>query len=171
LDECKKVSIRPMKEKDIELLLRNYAEQGWSKPREVLADYLDKQTNNTLFMFVAEVGDDVAGYVVLYPDTTVGPLANEKIPLLSDFIVFKKYQRQGIGNKILDATEETAATLSDKIQLGVGLHGGYGAAQRIYAKRGYIPDGSGVWYRDSRLGEGEDCKNDDDLIMYFIKEL
>jgi len=171
MDTCKKVIVRPMKETDVEILLRNYVEQGWSKSREVLEDYLSRQNDNTLFMFMAEIDDDVAGFVVLYEDTTVGPFANEKIPLISDFIVFKKFQRQGIGNKILDAAEEKAATLSDKIQLGVGVHGGYGAAQRIYVKRDYIPDGSGVWYRDSRLGEGEDCKNDDDLIMYFIKEL
>ena len=171
MDRCKKVFIRPMKETDIDILLRNYAEQGWSKPREALESYLARQADNALFMFVAEVNDDVAGFVVLYEDTTVGPFANQKIPLLSDFIVFKKFQRQGIGNKIMDAAEEKAATLSNKIQLGVGVHEGYGAAQRIYVKRGYIPDGSGVWYRDSRLGEGEDCKNDDDLIMYFTKEL
>ena len=171
MDTCKKVIVRPMKETDVEILLRNYVEQGWSKSREVLEDYLSRQNDNTLFMFMAEIDDDVAGFVVLYEDTTVGPFANEKIPLISDFIVFKKFQRQGIGNMILDAAEEKAATLSDKIQLGVGMHGGYGAAQRIYVKRGYIPDGSGVWYRDSRLEEGADCKNDDDLIMHFIKKL
>lgn len=35
---------------------------------------------------------------------------------------------------------------SSTICLGVGLHYGYGAAQRMYVKRGYIPDGSGVWF-------------------------
>lgn len=39
-----------------------------------------------------------------------------------------------------------AAETSDTVCLGVGLHSGYGAAQRMYVLRGYVPDGSGVWY-------------------------
>lgn len=39
-----------------------------------------------------------------------------------------------------------AATKSAAIGIGVGLYagedGGYGAAQRLYVKRGYIPDGN-----------------------------
>lgn len=46
----------------------------------------------------------------------------------------------------MDIAEEIAATYADTVYLGVGLHSGYGSAQRMYVKRGYIPDGSGVWY-------------------------
>ena len=35
--------------------------------------------------------------------------------------------------------------------LGVGLHPGYGAAQRLYIKQGYVPDGSGVWFQNKQL--------------------
>lgn len=42
--------------------------------------------------------------------------------------------------------EALAAETSDTVCLGVGLHSGYGAAQRMYVLRGYVPDGSGVWY-------------------------
>ena len=48
----------------------------------------------------------------------------------------------------MDIAEEIAATYADIVYLGVGLHSGYGSAQRMYVKRGYIPDGSGVWYQD-----------------------
>jgi hypothetical protein len=50
------------------------------------------------------------------------------------------------------------------ICLGVGLHNGYGQAQRMYVKRGYIPDGSGVWFNDVNLEQYADCKNDDKLF-------
>lgn len=33
-----------------------------------------------------------------------------------------------------------AAETSDTVCLGVGLHSGYGAAQRMYVLRGYVPD-------------------------------
>ena len=165
------LTIRAMNEADIDVLLSNFAEQVWSKPREVLTKYFDGQRNNALFTFVAELGGDVAGYVVLYPDADFGPFAAQKIPLLSDFIVFKKYQRNGIGGKILDAAEARAAELCERVHLGVGLHSGYGAAQRIYVKRGYVPDGSGVWFNNAPLEQYADCKNDDELVLYLVKDL
>lgn len=108
---------------------------------------------------------------MLYPDTGVGPFAFQKIPVISDFIVFEKYQHKGIGDKILDAAEKKATEMSEKVQLGVGLHSGYGSAQRIYIKRGYIPDGSGVWYNNEPLAQYADCKNDDELVLFMTKEL
>ena len=51
------------------------------------------------------------------------------------------------------------------------LHNGYGSAQRMYVKRGYIPDGTGVWYRGSVCPQYTDCCNDDDLVLYLSKKL
>ena len=52
----------------------------------------------------------------------------------------------------------------------VGLHSGYGAAQRLYIKRGYIPDGSGVWYRNQPLEMNATIQNNDDLVLYLSKK-
>ena len=41
----------------------------------------------------------------------------------------------------------------------------------MYAKRGYIPDGSGVWYRNRVCEPYTSCENDDDLILYLSKKL
>ena len=107
---------------------------------------------------------------MLYPDAGVGPFAFKKVPVISDFVVFKKYQCRGIGNKILDAAENKAAESCDKVHLAVGLHSGYGAAQRIYVRRGYVPDGSGVWFNDKPCVPYSVCKNDDSLVLYMVKE-
>ncbi|WP_417419328.1 hypothetical protein [Hominenteromicrobium sp.] len=50
------------------------------------------------------------------------------------------------------SVEALAAETSDTVCLGVGLHSGYGAAQRMYVLRGYVPDGSGVWYEGCACG-------------------
>ena len=72
----------------------------------------------------------------------------------------------------MDAAEGIAARYADTVCLGVGLHSGYGSAQRMYAQRGYIPDGSGVWYRDKPCIQYETvCTVDDDLILWLSKEL
>ena len=58
-----------------------------------------------------------------------------------------------------------------KSTLAVGVHSGYGAAQRIYVKRGYIPDGTGVWYQGKQLEQYAPCVNDDDLLLFMAKEV
>ncbi len=71
----------------------------------------------------------------------------------------------------MDAAEETAAGYGDSVYLAVGLHSGYGSAQRMYVKRGYVPDGSGVWYGEAVCPAYGPCRNDDDLVLYFLKRL
>ena len=54
----------------------------------------------------------------------------------------------------------------------VALCDSYGTAQRMYVKRGYIPDGSGVWYQGRQCVQYETvCTVDDDLILFFSKQL
>ena len=88
-----------------------------------------------------------------------------------DFGVLKKYRNHGIGSLLMDTAEQIAAGFADTVYLGVGLHSGYGSAQRMYIKRGYIPDGSGVWYGDHICDPYTDCCNDDDLVLYLSKKL
>jgi len=71
----------------------------------------------------------------------------------------------------MDHIEAEAAKISDSVCLGVGLHSGYGTAQRLYIKRGYIPDGSGVWYGRSPARQYEMVENGDSLILYVSKKL
>ncbi len=40
---------------------------------------------------------------------------------------------------------------------------------RLRHQRGYIPDGSGVWYKDRVCEPYRDCCNDDDLVLYLSK--
>ena len=70
----------------------------------------------------------------------------------------------------MDGIESVAKSMGKQVALGVGLHSDYGAAQRMYVKRGYIPDGSGVWHGNKNLAPYENCVNDDDLNMFFIKD-
>ena len=67
--------------------------------------------------------------------------------------------------------EELAAETSDTVCLGVGLHSGYGAAQRMYVLRGYVPDGSGVWYEGRVWDQYAPCVNDDELNLFLSKKL
>ncbi|MBN1582729.1 MAG: hypothetical protein JXA89_18605 [Anaerolineae bacterium] len=47
----------------------------------------------------------------------------------------------------------------------------YGPAQRLYAKRGYIPGGDGVVKNGVPVKEGEIHCIDEDLLLGMIKDL
>ena len=47
----------------------------------------------------------------------------------------------------------------------------YGAAQRLYVKRGYVPDGRGLWQGSHYVTYGDNVTVDDDLVLMFTKQL
>ena len=101
-----------------------------------------------------------------------GAFSGKGLPEIVDFAVLEKYRRKGIGRKLMDVAEQIAGQYADTVWLGVGLHSGYGSAQRIYVKRGYIPDGTGVWYQNKPCAQYEtEIANDDNLVLFLSKKL
>ena len=162
-------SIRKMQESDIKDLSRGFISQGWPSREEILTRYFKEQESGEREVLVAEVEGALAGYILILPCAKQGPFA-EIYPELSDFNVFEPFQNQGIGNLLLEEAEKRVKLISHKVTLGVGLHSGYGSAQRLYIKRGYIPDGSGVWYQNQPLEMNATIQNNDDLVLYLSKE-
>ena len=162
-------SIRKMQESDIQELSRGFISQGWPSREEILTRYFKEQESGEREVLVAEVEGALAGYITILSCAKQGPFA-EIYPELSDFNVFEPFQNQGIGNLLLEEAEKQVRLISDKVTLGVGLHSGYGPAQRLYIKRGYIPDGSGVWYRNQPLEMNATIQNNDDLVLYLSKK-
>ena len=165
-----KAVIRKMIESDIKHLSQGFINQDWPAREEILASYFWEQASGDREVLVAEIDGAVAGYVTILPSAKHGPFA-EVYPELSDFNVFEPFRNQGIGNQLLEEAEKRVKFVSSKVTLGVGLHLGYGPAQRLYIRRGYIPDGTGVWYRNKPLEMGASCQNDNDLVLYLSKDL
>ena len=162
-------SIRKMQESDIQELSRGFISQGWPSREEILTRYFKEQESGEREVLVAEVEGALAGYITILSCAKQGPFA-EIYPELSDFNVFEPFQNQGIGNLLLEEAEKRVKLISDKVTLGVGLHSGYGPAQRLYMKRGYIPDGTGVWYQNQPLEMNATIQNNDDLVLYLSKK-
>lgn len=165
------IIVRKMIESDIQSLHSSFARQGWVKPLDILNRYFTEQQSQLREVFVAEENGFPIGYATLMPNDKNGAFKDMNIPMISDFNVFIEHRQKGAGTAILDAIEKKASERSSRICLGVGLHSGYGAAQKMYIKRGYVPDGSGVWYKNEQLDQYASCCNDDDLILYLSKQL
>ena len=163
-------SIRKMQESDIQELSRGFISQGWPSREEILTRYFKEQESGEREVLVAEVEGALAGYITILSCAKQGPFA-EIYPELSDFNVFEPFQNQGIGNLLLEEAEKQVRLISDKVTLGVGLHSGYGPAQRLYIKRGYIPDGTGVWYQNHQPAMNAVCEDNGELVLYLSKNL
>lgn len=166
-----KILIRDLEERDAQMITDGEIAQGWHAEIAKYEMRLKDQREGRSIALAAEYCGNVAGYVNVYPDSAWGAFAGEGLPEIVDFGVLEKYRRNGIGSKLMDVAEEIAAKYADVVYLGVGLHNGYGSAQRMYVKRGYIPDGSGVWYGSEVCPQYADCRNDDDLVLYLSKKL
>jgi ribosomal protein S18 acetylase RimI-like enzyme len=88
-----------------------------------------------------------------------------------DFNVLPWFRRRGIGGQLMDEAERRIAERSPVAGIGVGLSADYGAAQILYIRRGYIPDGRGVSWRGAICQHGDQVSVDDGLVLYFTKVL
>lgn len=167
------ITIRNMEDRDAQAITDAEIEQGWDAEGrlEKYQKRLEDQRLGKAISLVAEYAGRPVGYINIYLDSEWGAFGKKGYPEIVDFGVLEKYRKRGIGKALMDAVEEIAAGYADIVYLGVGLHSGYGSAQRMYVKRGYIPDGSGVWYQDKICPPYEGCINDDDLVLYLSKKL
>lgn len=171
-DEFGKITVRNLRSSDPEYFAREEIKQGWPDASpEKLETRLRDNTAGKAVSIAADHEGEPAGYVSVYPYCMWGALGGKGYPEIVDFNVLEKFRNKGVGTKLMDIAEQIAAEYSDTVYLGVGLHSGYGAAQRLYVKRGYVPDGSGVWYGGKVCPQYAECLNDDDLNLYLYKKL
>ena len=174
---------------------------GWNKPASLFEEYLKEQEAGERLVWVAFINrhgersaaiqnnknnwiasssmiprnDEFAGYVTLKWQSQYPSFKEQNIPEIMDLNLLPHYRKMGIGSLLLDTAEKEAAMRSATIGIGVGLYagadGGYGSAQRLYVKRGYIPDGKGVTYNYEPTIPGNSYALDDDLVLWFTKKL
>lgn len=170
------IQIRPLKREDIASMTEAFDQISWNKPPSLFEEYLREQDARERLVWVAHVHDEFAGYVTLKWQSQYPSFNEQNIPEIMDLNVLPAYRKMGIGSLLLDRAEKEAATKSKIIGIGVGLYdagedGGYGPAQRLYIKRGYIPDGKGVTYNYEPTFPGNSYPLDDDLVLWFTKKL
>ena len=164
------MQIRKMTLDDIPFICRAENDESESNV-SYLKNHMDNQENNKCVAFIAFYDDQIAGHAFLYYDCKWGGLGNRGLPGVADLVVYEPYRRKGIATALMDAAEREARKVHSRIYLEVCLNSDYGPAQRLYIKRGYVPDGAGVYYEGKVLGLNEACRNDDELTLCLVKEL
>ena len=164
--------IRSLEEADARVFTEEEKAQGWNADISKYLTRLRDQADRKCISLTAVYEGHPAGYINVYLTGLGGAFSGKGWPEIVDFGVLEKYRKRGIGSKLMDIAEQAAGQYADTVWLGVGLHSGYGSAQWMYIKRGYIPDGTGVWYQGKPCKQYEtEIANDDDLVLFLSKQL
>jgi GNAT superfamily N-acetyltransferase len=169
------VQIRQLYINDIVTIVEAFNAIGWDKPRAIFEQYLMEQQAGERLVWLAFVQEHISGYITLKWQSLYKPFNDCNIPEIMDLNVLPQFRKIGIASHLLQVAEQEACTRSDVVGIGVGLYagqdGGYGAAQRLYVKSGYIPNGRGVTYNYQPTIPGNSYQLDDDLILWLTKKL
>jgi GNAT superfamily N-acetyltransferase len=138
------IVVRPVDEGDSESAIRfliEWVSDSEAEARRYLADHAEPDGAN----LIATRDPDVIGYVGIVRESNFSGFRSRGIPLVHQIAVAGPFRRRGVATLLMDAAEQLArdrgiATLG----ITVGLFDEYGAAQRLYGRRGYIPDGRGA---------------------------
>jgi GNAT superfamily N-acetyltransferase len=165
------LAIRPLRAEDCGLISSAFAAQGWDKPLAQYARYWQEQCEGARLVLVAAHGGEFRGYVTIVWESAYAPFREAAIPEIVDLNVLIAHQRQGVGSALLEAAEQQIALRSPRVGIGFGLTADYGAAQVLYVRRGYVPDGRGAYSHDQPLRYGDHAAVDDGLVLYLVKQL
>ncbi len=166
-----KTFIRLLESEDIPQIAKAFEHLDWNKPASQYEQYLMEQEIKTRVVYVAFIEGQFAGYLTICWTSSYEPFREERIPEIVDFNVLPEFRRQGIGTQLMDKAESEIAKVSPVAGIGVGMTPDYGAAQRLYILRGYVPDGRGLHYRGRYPNYGEEITVDDNMTLYLTKEL
>lgn len=166
------MTIRLAHEKDIETLNHLAMEMGFGYEPAYFERCFLEQDAEKRHIFIAEGDRQAAGYVQLIWRSAYLPFQRLDMPEIQDLNVIPAMRGSGIGGALVDHCEQEARNKGKKaIGISVGLYARYGAAQRLYIKRGYVPDGAGVVYDDVTVQGGEMRVIDDFLALKLTKDL
>ncbi|MFC1953922.1 GNAT family N-acetyltransferase [Chloroflexota bacterium] len=166
------ITIRQLEEEDIQIIASSFTKIGSKRKTAALyRRYLTEQEIGERLVLLAFKDNNFVGYVTIHWKSDYPQFAEKGIPEIQDLNVLPDFRRRGIGSSLVDEAEKQIFERSRITGIGVGMYADYGTAQRMYILRGYVPDGRGLFYKDQPVIPGREVLVDDDLVLYFTKDL
>lgn len=163
------ITIRLLETQDIKKLASLFADIGWNRRVSLFERYLEEQDREERIVLTAYSGENFAGYVTIVWKSDYPPFAEKGIPETKDLNVLPAFRRQGIASALMDEAERRVFERSRIAGIGFGVSADYGAAQRMYVLRGYVPDGRGLFGNGQYIRERSTVQVDD-CVIYLTKE-
>ncbi len=150
------ISVRPATLADLEGLYLLAEEMEAKNEPKYFDRCLAEQAEKKRELLVALAGSRIIGYVQLVWTPLYSTFRRLGIPEVQDLNVTPEVRGRGFGDKLVQACEDLVRQAGKKeVGISVGLSQKFGPAQRLYVKRGYVPDGAGVCYDDVPVGAGQ----------------
>lgn len=152
-------------------IARQHGKMGWKKRDGYFEGCWDAQQRGQILFLVSRSHEELLGWAKVVWRPEYAPFIDAGIPEIQDLSVLPAHRRKGVATRLLDRAEATIRDRSPVAGIAVGLYRDYGAAQRLYALRGYLPDGRGVTYRNELVEPGCQVRLDDDLLLHLRKSM
>ena len=164
-------TIEQLTEDRVDWLTEQFTRLAWSKSDGYFRECFAAQEHGEMIVLVTRTGEQLHGYLKVVWKPDYPPFRDQSIPEIQDLNVVPASRRQGVATRLMNAAEHIITERSSVAGIGVGLHPGYAAAQRMYVLRGYIPDARPITYGNKFVVEGQNVKLDDELILHLTKSL
>lgn len=168
----KTVKITPLNDAQLDGWLdANIASRGQAHLERLMRFWQQVQDGKRV-IWAAWEGDAFLGHITLQYTSEYPPFKRGRIPEIVDVWVEEKARKKGVGRKLLKRVIREARKMkSPAVGMGVGVTFSYGAAHRLYATEGFMPDGSGLWVQGYQAEETETIKLGYDAVLMWIKPL
>jgi len=133
---------------------------------------MEQQKAGVRDIFIASIDGVDVGYGMLAWEPKYVFFRKLNIPEIQDLNVLHDYRRRGVASAMIEHCEGLARKAGkEHMGIGVGMDASYGAAQQLYVRRGYVPDGNGLTYDRKPIAHGELRPIDDDISLMLVKAL
>lgn len=167
-----RISIRRAENQDISALYTIMERLGYAKDAGYFEHCLELQDQGKRILFIISYDGHDAGYGILNWTPKYALFKKLGIPEIQDLNVIRDFRKKGLASELIKYCEKLAKDKGhDQMGIAFGLHNSCGAAQRLYIKMGYIPDGEGATYDRKQIAYGDFKPLDDDLCLMLVKEL
>lgn len=167
----KDIQLRIARNDDIDAFIAMAIKDFFSGSEDEARNNLGPYDEDDTSFVIAYEGDAPVAVVTIRWNPNYPPFKQAGIPFIQNIEVQYDLRGKGYGNRVMEAIEQHIATRASKAGICVALFDDYGPAQRLYAKRGYIPDGRGACHRFTPLQRGQTITLDDDHLIWLVKNL
>ncbi|WP_238655818.1 GNAT family N-acetyltransferase [Paenibacillus piscarius] len=162
------ITVRRMRSEDARIH-EGLAPHDVSKPIEYIEQCWKENEEEQRLTLIAWQGSEFAGWGHVVYTSNYPYFAENHIPEIQNLDVVPPVRKCGIGSVLMEALEAEVFAKYDSAGIGFGLYDSYGTAQRLYVKRGYVPDGRGLMYDNQPVVPGSQVRVDDELTLYLVK--
>ncbi len=172
--EHQNIDLVPLERGNLDELVNNFTFPwvGAEKTRARWQEWYAQHESGERFVCLVKKDSRIVGYGSLLAESAYKPFEEDEVFEIADLWIAKPEREQGLATLLISYFESIAQDEEAMyIGMGVPLYASYAAAQCLCVRLGYLPDGQGMTYKGVPVVPGKQYPVDDDLRLWFIKDL